>query len=156
MEALYFLTKVFSPQAIVKSFTIPGPEDTKPEKFVAYMVPKPEELERDIYEDDEDISYTWVREYHWDLRTDPAQSTYVFCFSEDGVNYLPLHTKLILQKKKAREGRPKEEDPDQVQFPVPERVTVRRREFTEDELRVKEDTRVALLEVCLSFLIYSS
>jgi hypothetical protein len=24
-------------------------------------------LERDIYEDDEEIGYTWVREYHWDV-----------------------------------------------------------------------------------------
>lgn len=58
----------------------------------------------------------------------------------------PLHTKLVLQKKKAKEGRPKEEDVEN-QFPVPSRVTVRRRDLTEEELRVKDESRLALLEV---------
>ncbi len=26
------------------------------------------QLERNFYEDEEEISYTWVREYHWDVR----------------------------------------------------------------------------------------
>lgn len=63
-------------------------------------------------------------------------------------NLQPLHTKLVLQKKKA-EGRPvgpKEEDVDN-QFPVPSKVTVHRRDLTEEELRVKDEIRLALLEV---------
>jgi hypothetical protein len=51
------------------------------------MVPKPEELERDIYEDDEEIGYTWVREYHWDMRKETEKS-YVFCFGGDTVTYV--------------------------------------------------------------------
>jgi hypothetical protein len=31
-------------QAIVKSFTALGSDESKPEKFIGYMVPKPEEV----------------------------------------------------------------------------------------------------------------
>jgi hypothetical protein len=40
------------------------------------------QLERDIYEDDEEIGYTWVREYHWDvslLVLPPLFFLLVFC-----------------------------------------------------------------------------
>jgi hypothetical protein len=26
------------------------------------------QLERNFYEDDDEVSYTWVREYHWEVR----------------------------------------------------------------------------------------
>ncbi|KAJ7567426.1 hypothetical protein O6H91_02G146400 [Diphasiastrum complanatum] len=118
-------------RAILKSFSIPGSE-SRSEKFVAYMVPKVEELMSDIYENDDEISYTWVREYHWDLRTEDARNTYVFSFGEDAVRYMPLSTKMILQKKKAKDGRGSKDDVDN-QFPIPSSISIRRRVLTDEE-----------------------
>lgn len=111
-------------QAIMKSFQVNGTDPTKPEKFLAYMVPAPEELSRDLY-DYEDMTYSWIREYHWDVRGDDAgdPTTYLVNFDVDVARYLPLPTKLVLQKKKAKEGR----STDEIEhYPVPSRVTVRR------------------------------
>ncbi|KAJ4952653.1 hypothetical protein NE237_029485 [Protea cynaroides] len=113
-------------QAIMKSFVGNGSDPTKPEKFLAYMVPSPDEISKDLYDESEDISYTWVREYHWDVRGDDAgdPTTYVVTFDEDAARYLPLPTKLVLRKKRATEGR----SSDEVEhYPVPSTVTVRRR-----------------------------
>ncbi|MED6138519.1 Protein PAF1 [Stylosanthes scabra] len=97
-----------------------------PEKFLAYMVPAPGELSKDIYDENEDISYSWVREYHWDVRGDDAHdpTTYLVSLDESEARYLPLPTKLVLRKKRAREGRSGDEVE---QFPIPSRLTVRRR-----------------------------
>ncbi|EOA33261.1 hypothetical protein CARUB_v10022183mg [Capsella rubella] len=84
-------------QAILKSYVVAGSDTANPEKFLAYMVPSLDELSKDMHDENEDISYTWVREYHWDLN---------------------------LRKKRAREGRSSDEIEH---FPVPSRVTVRRR-----------------------------
>lgn len=85
-------------QAIVKSYSIPSSDESRPdEKFVGYMVPKVDEvrtpstqkclaklvrncafigrvyflcveqLDKDPYNEDEEIAYSWVREYHWDV-----------------------------------------------------------------------------------------
>ncbi|KAJ6851170.1 putative protein PAF1-like protein [Iris pallida] len=113
-------------KAIMRSYAVNGSDSTKTEKFLAYMVPAPDELSKDIYDENEDISYSWVREYHWDVRGDNVDdpTTYLVNFEEDGARYLPMPTKLILQKKKAKEGRSR----DGVEhYPVPSRVTVRRR-----------------------------
>ncbi|XP_038971465.1 protein PAF1 homolog [Phoenix dactylifera] len=113
-------------QAIVKSFVANGSDPTKPEKFLAYMVPAPDELSKDMYDENEDISYSWVREYHWDVRGDDADdpTTYLVTFDNKAARYLPLPTRLVLQKKRAKEGRFGDETEH---FPVPSRVTVRRR-----------------------------
>ncbi|XP_068634362.1 protein PAF1 homolog [Aristolochia californica] len=114
-------------QAIMKSFVATGSDPSKPEKFLAYMAPSPDELSKDIYDESEDISYNWLREYHWDVRGDEdpdSPTTYLVDFDEDAARYVPLPTKLVLQKKKAKEGR----STDEVEhFPVPSKVTVRRR-----------------------------
>nr|GMC78177.1 protein PAF1 homolog [Ipomoea batatas] len=54
-------------RAIMKSFVARNSDAAKPDKFLAYMVPSPNELEKDMFDENEDISYAWVREYHWDV-----------------------------------------------------------------------------------------
>ncbi|CDO97975.1 unnamed protein product [Coffea canephora] len=113
-------------QAIMKSFVATSSDMAKPDKFLAYMVPSPNELSKDIYDESEDVSYSWIREYHWDVRGDDADdpATYLVTFGESQAHYMPLPTKLILRKKRAREGKSSEEVEH---FPVPSRLTVRKR-----------------------------
>ncbi|KAL3511739.1 hypothetical protein ACH5RR_024456 [Cinchona calisaya] len=113
-------------QAIMKSFMATSSDMAKPDKFLAYMVPSPNELSKDIYDEIEDVSYSWIREYHWDVRGDDADdpTTYLVTFGEAEAHYIPLPTKLILRKKRAREGKSTEEVEH---FPVPSRLTVRKR-----------------------------
>ncbi|CAL5008339.1 unnamed protein product [Urochloa decumbens] len=112
-------------RAVMKSFSVNGSDPTKQEKFLAYMAPAPHELARDL-DDDDDIQYSWLREYHWEVRGDDKDdpTTYLVTFDEEeGAKYLPLPTKLVLQKKKAKEGR----SGDEIEhFPVPSRITVSR------------------------------
>ncbi|XVF86704.1 hypothetical protein PTKIN_Ptkin18bG0063400 [Pterospermum kingtungense] len=113
-------------RAIMKSFQAPSSDPANPEKFLAYMVPSLDELSKDMYDEHEDISYSWVREYHWDVRGDDANdpTTYLVSFDEGEARYVPLPTKLNLRKKRAREGR----SGDEIEhFPIPSRITVRRR-----------------------------
>ncbi|KAL0397030.1 UNVERIFIED_CONTAM: protein PAF1 [Sesamum calycinum] len=108
-------------RAIMKSYVSSSSDAENPYKFLAYMVPSVDELEKDMYDENEDISYSWVREYHWDVRGDDVDdpTTYLMTFGETEAKYL-----LILRKKRAREGK----SGDEVEhFPVPKRVTVRRR-----------------------------
>lgn len=113
-------------QAIMKSFVATSSDMAKPDKFLAYMVPSPNELGKDIYDESEDVSYSWIREYHWDVRGDDADdpTTYLVTFGESEAHYIPLPTKLILRKKRAREGKSSEEVEH---FPVPSKLTVRKR-----------------------------
>ncbi|XP_066330370.1 protein PAF1 homolog [Miscanthus floridulus] len=109
-------------RAVMKSFSVSGSDPAKQEKFLAYMAPAPHELTRDL-DDDDDIQYSWLREYHWDVRGDDKDdpTTYLVTFDKEGAKYLPLPTKLVLQKKKAKEGR----SGDEIEhFPVPSRITV--------------------------------
>ncbi|CAO2205813.1 unnamed protein product [Urochloa humidicola] len=112
-------------RAVMKSFSVNGSDPTKQEKFLAYMAPAPHELARDL-DDEDDIQYSWLREYHWEVRGDDKDdpTTYLVTFDEEeGAKYLPLPTKLVLQKKKAKEGR----SGDEIEhFPVPSRITVSR------------------------------
>ncbi|XP_022715033.1 protein PAF1 homolog [Durio zibethinus] len=113
-------------RAIMKSYQAPSSDPANPEKFLAYMVPSLDELSKDMYDEHEDISYSWVREYHWDVRGDDANdpTTYLVSFDEGEARYVPLPTKLNLRKKRAREGR----SGDEIEhFPIPSRITVRRR-----------------------------
>ncbi|CAH9132262.1 unnamed protein product [Cuscuta epithymum] len=114
-------------RAIMKSFVARGSDSTNPDKFLAYMVPSPYELEKDMFDEDEDISYTWVREYHWDVRGDVTDDPTTFLVASDKTvaRYMPVPTKLTLRKKRAREGKSNDEVE---QFPVPSRVTVRNRQ----------------------------
>ncbi|WJX91963.1 hypothetical protein P8452_73674 [Trifolium repens] len=113
-------------RAVMKSYVATSSDPANPEKFLAYMVPAPGELSKDIYDEDEEVSYSWVREYHWDVRGDDAHdpTTFLVSFDESEARYLPLPTKLVLRKKRAKEGRSGDEVE---QFPAPARVTVRRR-----------------------------
>ncbi|KAH7678943.1 RNA polymerase II associated factor Paf1 protein [Dioscorea alata] len=54
-------------QAIMKSYVVNSSDPLKLEKFLAYMVPAPDELSKDIYDESEDVLDSWVREYHWDV-----------------------------------------------------------------------------------------
>ncbi|KAG4211695.1 hypothetical protein ERO13_A02G117400v2 [Gossypium hirsutum] len=113
-------------RAIMKSYVAPSSDPANPDKFLAYMVPSLDELSKDMYDELEDISYSWVREYHWDVRGDGANdpTTYLVSFDEGDACYVPLPTKLNLRKKRAREGR----SGDEIEhFPIPSRITVRRR-----------------------------
>ncbi|CAD5317679.1 unnamed protein product [Arabidopsis thaliana] len=112
-------------RAILKSYVVAGSDTANPEKFLAYMVPSLDELSKDIHDENEEISYTWVREYLWDVQpnaNDPG--TYLVSFDNGTASYLPLPMRLNLRKKRAREGRSSDEIEH---FPVPSRVTVRRR-----------------------------
>ncbi|XP_022723687.1 protein PAF1 homolog isoform X2 [Durio zibethinus] len=113
-------------RAIMKSYLAPSSDPANPEKFLAYMVPSLDELSKDMYDEHEDISYSWVREYHWDVWGDDANdpTTFLVSFDEGEARYVPLPTKLNLRKKRAREGR----SGDEIEhFPIPSRITVRRR-----------------------------
>ncbi|GKV36615.1 hypothetical protein SLEP1_g44725 [Rubroshorea leprosula] len=92
------------------------------------MVPSVDEESKDIYDEDEDVSYSWIREYHWDVRGDDADDPNNFLVSfDDGervARYVPLPQKLNLRKKRAREGR----SGDEIEhFPIPSSITVRKR-----------------------------
>ncbi|XP_039070811.1 protein PAF1 homolog isoform X2 [Hibiscus syriacus] len=113
-------------RAIMKSYAAPSLDPANPEKFLAYMVPSVDELSKDMYDEHEDISYSWVREYHWDVRGDDANdpTTYLVSFNEGEARYVALPTKLNLRKKRVREGR----SGDEIEhFPIPSRITARRR-----------------------------
>lgn len=113
-------------QAIMKSFVASTSDSAKPDKFLAYMVPSVGELSKDIYDEHEDISYTWVREYHWDVRGEDVDdpTNFLVAFGESEARYMPLPTKLILRKKRAKEGKTSDEVEH---FPVPATITVRQR-----------------------------
>lgn len=116
-------------RAIMKSFTAPGSDPNNPERFLGYMVPSQDELSKDIYDEDEDDSYSWVREYNWDVKGEYVDdlSTYLVTFDEYAARYLPLPTRLVLRKRRAKEGRSHEGDE---QFVPPGKLTVRRRDAT--------------------------
>ncbi|KAK6264138.1 RNA polymerase II associated factor Paf1 - like 1 [Theobroma cacao] len=113
-------------RAIMKSYLAASSDPANPEKFLAYMVPSLDELSKGMYDEHEDVSYSWVREYNWDVRGDDANdpTTYLVSFDEGEARYVPLPTKLNLRKKRAREGRTGDEIEH---FPIPARITVRRR-----------------------------
>ncbi|XP_074581644.1 protein PAF1 homolog [Curcuma longa] len=112
-------------QAIMKSYIVNGLDPNNPEKFLAYMAPAQDELYNDKKAENEDTTYTWLREYHWDVRGEDTDdpTTYLVSFGEKDARYLPLPTKLVLQKK-AKEGRPGDEVEH---FLAPSRVTVRKK-----------------------------
>ncbi|XP_078173144.1 hydroxyproline-rich glycoprotein family protein isoform X1 [Carex rostrata] len=112
--------------AIMKSFVANGSDPSKNEKFLAYMVPSPDELLKDPTDDeDEETSYSWIREYNWDVMGDDVDdpNTYLVTFDDKAARYLPLPTKLALRKKRSKEGRSGD---DIEHFPVPSKITVRR------------------------------
>ncbi|KAJ8553312.1 hypothetical protein K7X08_023990 [Anisodus acutangulus] len=127
----------YESQAIMKSFVASSSDADKQDKFLAYMVPAPNELTKDMYDENEDISYSWIREYQWDVRGDDKDdpSTYLVAFGEIEAHYMPLPTKLVLRKKRAREGKSNDEVEH---FPVPSRVTVRKRS-TVAAIELKEE-----------------
>ncbi|KAF9690098.1 hypothetical protein SADUNF_Sadunf01G0160500 [Salix dunnii] len=118
--------EAYESRAIMKACVATGSDPTNPEKFLAYMVPSPDEISKDMHDENEDISYSWIREYHWDVRGDDANdpTTFLVSFDEAEARYLPLPTKINLTKRRAREGR----SGDEIEhFSVPSRVTVRKR-----------------------------
>ncbi|KAB2620559.1 RNA polymerase II-associated factor 1-like protein, partial [Pyrus ussuriensis x Pyrus communis] len=116
----------YESRAIMKSYKVTGVDPANPEKFLAYMVPSPNELSKDPYDESEDVSYSWVREYHYDVRGDDVHdpTTYLVSFDDDEARYAPLPTKLVLRKKRSKEVKTSDEVEH---FPAPARVTVRRR-----------------------------
>ncbi|KAF1002271.1 protein PAF1 homolog [Apium graveolens] len=111
-------------QAIMKSYKGTDSDNGEQDKFLGYMVPSLDELSKDMYDENEDISFTWVREYHYDVRSEEAAdlTTYLVSFGESAAHYMPLPTKLVLRKKRAREGK----STDEIEhFPAPSAVTVR-------------------------------
>lgn len=58
----------------------------------------------------------------------------------------PVSTKLVLQKKKAKEGKSKYDTEDR-DFPVPVSVTVTRRDPTQDEEDARDEAREKFMEV---------
>ncbi|GAV61260.1 Paf1 domain-containing protein [Cephalotus follicularis] len=120
------LRDAYESQAVMKSFVAKGSDSANQEKFLAYMTPSLNELSKDMFDENEDISFSWIREYNWDVRGEDEDdpTTYLVSFDESEARYAPLPTKLNLKKKRAREGRPNDEIEH---FPIPSKVTVRRR-----------------------------
>lgn len=116
----------YESQAVMKSYMTTASDTGTSDKFLAYMAPSLNELSKDVYDESEDISYSWIREYHWDVRGDDADdpTTYLVAFGESEAHYMPLPTKLVLRKKRAREGKSSNEVEH---FPAPKRITVRNR-----------------------------
>ncbi|KAG6531668.1 hypothetical protein ZIOFF_005484 [Zingiber officinale] len=111
-------------QAIMKSFIVNGSDPNNPDKFLAYMAPAPDELYKDKKTENEDTTYTWLREYHWDLGQTmiiSEQILRIVVMIEMLLVMKPLPTKLVLQKK-AKEGRSVDEAEH---FLAPSKVTVR-------------------------------
>ncbi|KAH7425360.1 hypothetical protein KP509_11G050600 [Ceratopteris richardii] len=110
--------------AVLKTYSQRDPESGKLERFLAYMVPKAEELSLGYMDE---MSYAWVREYHIDARPEETHdfSTYVFAFNEDHVRYMPLQQKVTLQKKKAKE---RSKDESENTFAIPSNIVVQRGE----------------------------
>lgn len=121
-------------QAVMKSFVASTSDSAKPDKFLGYMVPSVGELSKDISDETEDISYTWVREYRWDVRGEDADdpTSFLVAFDESEARYMPLPTKLILRKKRSREGKTSDEVEH---FPVPASITVRQRSNVSVEMK---------------------
>jgi hypothetical protein len=63
--------------------------------------------------------YQWLREYSYDVVQDDDHRTYVFRFGDNGVHYLDLSTKLVLQK---RGKQTKGQANLQQEFPKPSKV----------------------------------
>ncbi|GMH23366.1 hypothetical protein Nepgr_025209 [Nepenthes gracilis] len=126
-------------EAIMKSFVVTGSDPDKPERFLGYMVPSPDELNKDLYDEDDDVPFSWVREYNWDVKGEDLDDiqTYLVSFDENTAHYLPLPTKLGLRKRRAKEGKSNE---DVEQFAPPAKVTVRRRDTT--AVIEKKDSRI--------------
>lgn len=64
----------------------------------------------------------------------------------------PLQSKLVLQKKKAKDGKSKYDTEDK-DFPIPASVTVFRRDLTQDEEETRDDAREKFMEVSGLFLL---
>ncbi|XP_065866653.1 protein PAF1 homolog [Euphorbia lathyris] len=113
-------------RAVMKACVASGSDPSNPEKFLGYMVPNPDELQKDMYDESEDMSYNWIREYNWDIRGDDANdpTNFFVSFDDEAARYLPLPTKITLKRKRAAEGRSGD---DVEHFSAPSRVTVRRR-----------------------------
>ncbi|PWA62880.1 RNA polymerase II associated factor Paf1 [Artemisia annua] len=113
-------------QAIMKSFVASTSGSDKPDKFLAYMVPSVGELSKDTYDEDENISYTWVREYHCDVRGEDADdpTNFLVAFGESEARYM-----------RARDGK----SSDEVEhFHVPASVTVRQRSRVSVDMKESE------------------
>ncbi|XP_042419340.1 protein PAF1 homolog isoform X2 [Zingiber officinale] len=113
-------------QAIMKSFIMNGSDPNNPEKFLAYMTPAPDQLHKDETTRNEDTTYNWHGEYHWDARGEDINdpTTYLVTFGEKDALYLPLPTKIVLLSKRVTETRPRDEIEH---FPVPSSVIVRKK-----------------------------
>ncbi|KAM7483791.1 hypothetical protein LguiB_008374 [Lonicera macranthoides] len=112
--------------AIMKSFVSTTSDPVNPDKFLAYMVPARHELSKDIYDEHEETSFTWIHEYHWDsVRSEDADDPLWHLVNRRNAIWMqPLPTKLALRKKRAKDGKTSDEVEH---FPIPTRVTVRRR-----------------------------
>ncbi|XP_044502305.1 protein PAF1 homolog [Mangifera indica] len=98
----------------MKSYVATGSNPANPDKFLAYMVPSLDELSKDMYDENEDVLFSWVRGEDTDYPT-----SYLVSFDDEEARYVPLPTKLNLRKKRAREGRSNE---DVEHFPALEPV----------------------------------
>ncbi|XP_047341476.1 protein PAF1 homolog [Impatiens glandulifera] len=113
-------------RSVMKSYVSKGSGSEKPERCLAFMTPLADELHKDMYDEEEDISYSWIREYQWDVRGEDADdpTTYLVAFGESDARYVPLPTKLVLRKKRSKEGKSAEVVE---QFLPPSSVTIRKR-----------------------------
>ncbi|EIE25956.1 hypothetical protein COCSUDRAFT_64915 [Coccomyxa subellipsoidea C-169] len=98
--------KRLAEHAIMKSFTLNSDQHGKEQRFVAYLLPEEDPVQRNADEpsssrdDAEDhISYEWIREYNYKVHNDEDHSTFWFYFDKGRVTFTDLDTKLSLFKR---------------------------------------------------------
>ncbi|KAF3640992.1 putative zinc finger CCCH domain-containing protein 4-like [Capsicum annuum] len=89
------LRDAYESRAIMKSFEASSSIADKPGKMLAYMVPAPNELSKDMYDENEDISYSKVREYHWDVRGDDADDPTSYAEAFGGTEAHYMHRRML-------------------------------------------------------------
>eukprot|EP00898_Chlorokybus_atmophyticus_P001291 jgi/Chlat1/2162/Chrsp17S02737 len=128
-------------KAIIKSYAIQS--DNQVEKFVALLMPQLDAQDEPSSSDNGD-HYVWVREYNYMVKPEKSgeRQTYCLRFDDDAVRYLDLNTKLVLNKKKAKDGGSKLTDLGD--FKRPQLITLKRRGESQQEQQITQKKLRAL------------
>eukprot|EP00899_Mesostigma_viride_P019211 jgi/Mesvir1/27291/Mv07124-RA.1 len=87
------------------------------EKSLQLMLPRPAEVDDDSADE---MEFNWVRDYRYQVKPGPAdRNTFCFVFDSDGVRYLPMRKRMMMNKLKAKDGKNLGEE---VADPPPSRV----------------------------------
>ncbi|KAM3245995.1 hypothetical protein P3L10_007762 [Capsicum annuum] len=72
----------------MKSFEATSSDADKPDKFLAYMVPAPNELSKDMYDENEEISYSLGSRVSLGCDDADDPTTYIVAFGETEAHYM--------------------------------------------------------------------